>query len=339
MAMGGAGGNSHRLAGRYRPMSEINVTPLVDVMLVLLVVFMVAAPLLTVGVPVDLPQTQAPPITEPKEPLVITINGEGRIFIQDTEVPTESLIPRLEAITANNSDAPLYVRGDKAINYGRVVEVMSLVSAAGFSKVSLVAEAPKGAAGKAASAASGLRWVIVRPADGRPPGAARIRRRDRHGRGMRGPLAPVGSPLYRTRAERFDDLVLQAVAQLEPRWQAELSGVEFAVEEVPPADPATDLLVIDGLGADDLDPVPLARLDPAVPTPADPAEVAGPADPGVPLRSARPARIVLYRRPLLARAEGEEELSELVLDVVIEEVARLLGVDPQEIDPDFPEED
>jgi len=156
---------------------------------------------------------------------------------------------------------------------------------------------------------------------------------------MRGPLAPVGSPLYRTRAERFDDLVLQAVAQLEPRWQAELSGVEFAVEEVPPADPATDLLVIDGLGADDLDPVPLARLDPAVPTPADPAEVAGPADPGVPLRSARPARIVLYRRPLLARAEGEEALSELVLDVVIEEVARLLGVDPQEIDPDFPEED
>jgi predicted Zn-dependent protease with MMP-like domain len=135
---------------------------------------------------------------------------------------------------------------------------------------------------------------------------------------MRGPLAPVGSPLYRTRAERFDDLVLQAVAQLEPRWQAELSGVEFAVEEVPPADLATDSLVIDALGADDLDPVPLARLDPA---------------------SARPARIVLYRRPLLARAEGEEELSELVLDVVIEEVARLFGVNPQEIDPDYPEED
>jgi len=82
MAALGLSGNGHRLAGRYRPMSEINVTPLVDVMLVLLVVFMVAAPLLTVGVPVDLPQTQAPPITEPKEPLVITINGEGRIYIQ-----------------------------------------------------------------------------------------------------------------------------------------------------------------------------------------------------------------------------------------------------------------
>ena len=153
MAAPSLSGSSPRLAGRYQPMSAINVTPFVDVMLVLLVVFMVAAPLLTVGVPVDLPQTQAPPITEPKEPLVITINGEGHIFIQDTEVQTDSLVPRLQAITANNSDAPLYVRGDKAINYGRVVEVMSLISAAGFSKVSLVAEAPKGTSGKAASAA------------------------------------------------------------------------------------------------------------------------------------------------------------------------------------------
>ena len=157
MAIGGAATNNRRLAGRYRPMSEINVTPLVDVMLVLLVVFMVAAPLLTVGVPVDLPQTQAPPITEPKEPLVITINGEGRIFIQEAEVPTEALVPRLQAITANNSDAPLYVRGDKTINYGRVVEVMSLVSAAGFRKVSLIAEAPKGTSAKSAAAAPAIR--------------------------------------------------------------------------------------------------------------------------------------------------------------------------------------
>jgi biopolymer transport protein TolR len=151
VAVPGLAGNGHRLAGRYRPMSEINVTPLVDVMLVLLVVFMVAAPLLTVGVPVDLPQTQAPPITEPKEPLVITINGEGRIYIQETEVPTDSLIPRLQAITGSNPDALLYVRGDRAINYGRVVEVMSLVSTAGFRKVSLIAESPKGASGKTAS--------------------------------------------------------------------------------------------------------------------------------------------------------------------------------------------
>jgi biopolymer transport protein TolR len=147
------GGNGMRSLGRYQPMSAINVTPFVDVMLVLLVVFMVAAPLLTVGVPVDLPQTQAPPINEPKEPLVITINGEGHLFLQETEVPTESLIPRLGAITGNNPDASIYVRGDKAINYGRVLEVMSLVSSAGFRKVSLIAVPPKGAPAKAASAA------------------------------------------------------------------------------------------------------------------------------------------------------------------------------------------
>ena len=144
-------GGRRTTRGRYRPLSEINVTPLVDVMLVLLVVFMVAAPLLTVGVPVDLPQTPAPPITEPKEPLVITINGEGHIFIQETEIPTDSLVPRLQAITGSNPDALLYVRGDRAINYGRVVEVMSLVSTAGFRKVSLIAESPKGASGKTAS--------------------------------------------------------------------------------------------------------------------------------------------------------------------------------------------
>jgi biopolymer transport protein TolR len=151
MAASSLSARGQRLVGRYRPMSEINVTPFVDVMLVLLVVFMVAAPLLTVGVPVDLPQTQAPPITEPKEPLVITINSEGRIFIQETDIPVESLVPRLEAITGSNPEALLYVRGDKAINYGRVLEVMSLVSTAGFRKVSLIAESPKGAPTKPSS--------------------------------------------------------------------------------------------------------------------------------------------------------------------------------------------
>jgi len=162
----------------------------------------------------------------------------------------------------------------------------------------------------------------VRPADSRPPATPRIRRRDRHGRGLRGTLAPAGSPLQRSRAERFDDLVLQAVAQLEPRWESQLAGIEFAVEEVPTADPpASDLM------SDDSDPVPLARLDPAW------------TDPGNPATPGRPARIVLYRRPLLARADGEDELGELVLDVVIEEFARLLGLDPQVIDPDYPEDD
>jgi biopolymer transport protein TolR len=135
-------------------MAEINVTPLVDVMLVLLVVFMVAAPLLTVGVPVDLPQTDAPPITDPKEPLVISINNEGHIFIQDTDTATDSLVPRLQAITGENPDALVYVRADKSIDYGRVLEVMSLVSAAGFRKVSLIAESPKGVPAKAAAGSS-----------------------------------------------------------------------------------------------------------------------------------------------------------------------------------------
>ena len=144
-------GSARRIAGgRYRPMSEINVTPLVDVMLVLLVVFMVTAPLLTVGVPVELPQTQAPPINEPKEPLVITLNREGVVYIQETSVAVDSLVPKLQAITGANPDAVIYVRGDKEINYGRVLEVMSLVSSAGFRKVSLVAEAPKIAARPAA---------------------------------------------------------------------------------------------------------------------------------------------------------------------------------------------
>lgn len=130
---------------------------------------------------------------------------------------------------------------------------------------------------------------------------------------MRGPLTPDDSPIYRTRAERFDDLVLQAVSRLEPRWEAELATVEFAVEEIPPADAADD----------DPEPVPMARLEPGSP---------GPGRPG---RPARPARIVLYRRPLQARADDEEELAELVLDVVVEELAELLGLDPEIIDPGY----
>jgi|ERR1700680_2189399 biopolymer transport protein TolR len=125
---------------RYKPMSEINVTPMVDVMLVLLVIFMVAAPLLTVGVPVDLPQSKAPAITEQKEPLVITVNAEGKLFLQDSTIGDDELVPRLQAITKNNAQADIYVRGDRAINYGRVMEVMGMVSAAGFTKVSLITE-------------------------------------------------------------------------------------------------------------------------------------------------------------------------------------------------------
>jgi biopolymer transport protein TolR len=136
--MNGRNGNGGR--ARYKPMSEINVTPMVDVMLVLLVIFMVAAPLLTVGVPVELPQTKAPAITEQKEPLVITVNAEGKLFLQNSGVGDDELVPRLQAITKNNPQADIYVRGDRAISYGRVMEVMGMVSAAGFTKVSLVTE-------------------------------------------------------------------------------------------------------------------------------------------------------------------------------------------------------
>jgi biopolymer transport protein TolR len=138
-----------REAGRtgrrsYKPMAEINVTPMVDVMLVLLIVFMVAAPLLTVGVPVDLPKSQAPTISEQKEPLVVTVNAEGKVFLQETTLDVEQLVPRLQAITENNPDASIYVRGDRMINYGRVLEVMGLIASAGFTKVSLIAELPQG---------------------------------------------------------------------------------------------------------------------------------------------------------------------------------------------------
>jgi biopolymer transport protein TolR len=128
---------------RYRPMSEINVTPMVDVMLVLLIIFMVTAPLLTVGVPVDLPKTEAAVITGQDEPLVVTIDARGRIFLQETEIDLDRLVPRLRAVTANKADTRIFVRGDKSVAYGRIMEVMGTVSHAGFSKVALIAELPR----------------------------------------------------------------------------------------------------------------------------------------------------------------------------------------------------
>lgn len=138
------GGNGRRNGGRrrYTPMSEINVTPMVDVMLVLLIVFMVTAPLMTVGVPVDLPKTKAAQLTDSDEPLVLTVSKEGTIFIQETEIELENLVPRLRAITDNNADIRIFVRGDKEIAYGRVMEVMGQVSSAGFKKVALLAKLP-----------------------------------------------------------------------------------------------------------------------------------------------------------------------------------------------------
>lgn len=139
---GGGGNGRRRRRGAWRPMSEINVTPFVDVMLVLLIVFMVTAPLLTVGVPVDLPQADAQAITTPEEPLVVTVDAEGRLYIQETEVAEVGLVPRLQAITDANPETRIYVRGDRAIAYGKVMEVMGLINKAGFRRVALLAEAP-----------------------------------------------------------------------------------------------------------------------------------------------------------------------------------------------------
>ncbi|MBH90220.1 MAG: protein TolR [Magnetovibrio sp.] len=125
---------------RRQPMSEINVTPMVDVMLVLLVIFMVTAPMLTVGVTVDLPKTKAAAVPGDDEPLAISIDAEGKIFLQETLLDLEGLVPRLLAITANNQDVRIFVRGDKTIDYGRVMEVMGTVNSAGFRKVALITE-------------------------------------------------------------------------------------------------------------------------------------------------------------------------------------------------------
>jgi biopolymer transport protein TolR len=150
-----AGPLMKRRAGtRYPPMADINVTPFVDVMLVLLVIFMIAAPLLTVGVPVDLPKTQAATINEQVEPLTITINGQGQLYIQEAEVAVDQLVPRLQAIVRSKADQRIFVRGDKGIQYGRVMEVMGLVSSAGFDKVALIAEMPQGAPAPAATPVS-----------------------------------------------------------------------------------------------------------------------------------------------------------------------------------------
>ena len=122
------------------PMSEINVTPFVDVMLVLLIIFMVTAPLLTVGVQVDLPESAADSLPDDQEPLTLSINSKGEIYIQEHQVTYQKMIPKLLAIAKNRTDTRIYVRGDKTINYGRVLEIMGLLSGSGFTKVALISE-------------------------------------------------------------------------------------------------------------------------------------------------------------------------------------------------------
>jgi len=126
---------------RYQPLAEINVTPMVDVMLVLLVIFMVTAPLLTVGVPLDLPKTKAAAITEPKPPVILSLNRMGEVFIGDERIEPGDLAIRLSGLAAEDPARIVYVRGDQTISYAQLMETLSLVNRAGFAKVSLVAEA------------------------------------------------------------------------------------------------------------------------------------------------------------------------------------------------------
>jgi len=151
MAMGGGGAQvgafGKRRHRRSPVMAEINVTPMVDVMLVLLIIFMVSAPLLTVGVPIDLPQTQASSLDQAdKEPLAVSVNTKGQIFLQDSEVSVEELVAKLQAITKarGGADERIYVRGDKNVDYGTMMRIMGRLSGAGFKRVALVTEVEQG---------------------------------------------------------------------------------------------------------------------------------------------------------------------------------------------------
>jgi biopolymer transport protein TolR len=146
MNMTGSSSGSGRRGRRKAVMAEINVTPMVDVMLVLLIIFMISAPLLTVGVPLDLPQTQAKSLDQDKNPLTLSVNLKGEVFLNDTAIALDDLVPKLKAITDARAglDERIFVRGDKKVDYGTVMKVMGRLSAAGFRRVALVTEVDQG---------------------------------------------------------------------------------------------------------------------------------------------------------------------------------------------------
>jgi biopolymer transport protein TolR len=151
MAMNGGTAAVAGRRHRRRPvMAEINVTPMVDVMLVLLIIFMVSAPLLTVGVPLELPQTQAKSLDQDKEPLTVSVKANGQIYLQNTEIAAEELVPKLKAITEarRGADERIFVRGDRQLEYGAVMKVMGSISAAGFHRVALVTESEQQASAR-----------------------------------------------------------------------------------------------------------------------------------------------------------------------------------------------
>jgi len=137
---GGDGRRGRRRRSSYMPISEINVTPFVDVMLVLLIVFMVAAPLLTVGVPIELPETKANPLQGDTEPLTVSVQPDGKVFLQNTEVELDTLTPKLIAIARNGYEERIFVRGDRSVDYGYVMKVMGVLNKAGFRRIGLVTE-------------------------------------------------------------------------------------------------------------------------------------------------------------------------------------------------------
>ncbi len=138
---GGSGaGGKRRQRGRKTPIADINMTPFIDVMLCLLIIFMVAAPLLTAGVPLDLPQSQANALNSDKEPLTVSVDGRGEIYLQETKVALDEVVPKLTSIAQQGYEERVFVRGDKTVNYGQVMQVMGRISGAGFKKVALVTE-------------------------------------------------------------------------------------------------------------------------------------------------------------------------------------------------------
>jgi biopolymer transport protein TolR len=148
MAMHITARSSRSRRSKRAVMSDINVTPLVDVMLVLLVIFMLTAPLLTIGIPIDLPKTKAASLTENSEPITISLDKEGKLYLQETEITLVELVPKVQSIMAAKPETKIFVRGDQNITYGQIMHVMGILNTAGFSKVALIAELPESKTGK-----------------------------------------------------------------------------------------------------------------------------------------------------------------------------------------------
>jgi biopolymer transport protein TolR len=155
MAMGPIGGGNGGRRGRYRPLAEINVTPLVDVMLVLLIIFMVTAPLMTSGVNVDLPKTSANPVNTDSTPITISVNAEGKVFVQNDQVTMADLVAKLQDVTHGQTDRRIFVRGDQSITYGQIMQVMGTIVSGGFTKVALLAQQPSTPAPGSSPASTG----------------------------------------------------------------------------------------------------------------------------------------------------------------------------------------